>query len=469
MRQLSIMLLLSILLLSCENNKGNIANENEGPKTDTTNVYAPKDYVKLKHPEWSKNAAIYQINTRQFSEEGTFRAAQKQLPRLKDLGVDIIWLMPIHAIGEKNRKGSLGSPYAVKDYYSVNPEFGTLEDLKIFVKSAHDLGMYVILDWVANHTAWDNVLVDEHPDWYDKDYKADFRPTPWWDWSDIIDLDFNKPEVRQYMTKAMKYWVEEADIDGYRCDVAGFVPVEFWNNVRKELDAIKPVFMLAEWESRDLHAEAFDMTYAWDWNEKLHHICMGKADVNQLYIYYSWNESAYPANSMRMTFVSNHDKNAWEGTMYEQFGKGLEAAIALSVVGEGMPLIYNGQEAGNSKRLAFFEKDPIQWKTDKIGDLYKRLFSLMKGNTALWHAKWGSRMVKVPNNDENNVFSFVRANENDKVFAVFNFSNETKAVNFKEQLHFGSYKRFKDGIEATFDANATLNLQPWDYEIYIKE
>jgi glycosidase len=457
-----------LCLISCDNDK-NEEKQNGEKNKDSMNVYEPEKYVKLTHPEWSKNAAIYQLNTRQFSEEGTFKAAQEQLPRLKDLGVDIIWLMPIHAIGEKNRKGSLGSPYSVKDYYSVNPEFGNLEDLRNFVNAAHEQGMYVILDWVANHTAWDNVLVEEHPDWYEKDYKGDFRPTPWWDWSDIIDLDYSKPEVRKYMTEALKYWVKEVDIDGYRCDVAGFVPIEFWNNARKELDAIKPVFMLAEWESRDLHAEAFDMTYAWSWNEKIHQICMGKADVNQLYIYYSWNESAYPANSMRMTFVSNHDKNAWEGTMYEQFGEGLEAAIALSVVGEGMPLIYNGQEAGNTKRLAFFDKDAIQWKQDAIGKLYKDLLALMKSNTALWHTKWGGRMIKVPNNDETNVFSFVRANEKDKVFAVFNFSGDSKEVVFKEYLHFGEYRQFRDGNNMTFDENSSISLKPWDYKIYIKE
>lgn len=238
------------LLASCTNK---ISNEKPSEVVEA-NVYKPKDYVEIQHPEWSKNAVIYQLNTRQFTKEGTFKSAKEQLPRLKALGVDIIWLMPIHSIGKKNRKGTLGSTYSVKDYYSVNSEFGTHQDLKDFVKSAHQKEMYVILDWVANHTAWDNSLVTEHPDWYDKDYKGDFRPTPWWDWSDIIDLDYNKPEVREYTTKALKYWVEEMNIDGYRCDVAGFVPIEFWNNARRELDAIKPVFMLAEWESRDLHA-----------------------------------------------------------------------------------------------------------------------------------------------------------------------------------------------------------------------
>ncbi len=465
MKRIPIALIACLLLLSCNQEKS--ASEPTSMKQENT-AYQPQDYVKVKHPAWSKNATIYQINTRQFSEEGTFKAAKKELPRLKELGIDIIWLMPIHEIGEKNRKGSLGSPYAVKDYYSVNPEFGTLEDLKAFVKAAHDLEMYVILDWVANHTAWDNVLVKEHPDWYERDYKGDFRPTPWWDWSDIIDLDYNKPEVRKYMTEAMTYWVKEADIDGYRCDVAGFVPIEFWNNLRRELDAVKPVFMLAEWESRDLHAEAFDMTYAWSWNESMHKICTGKADVNALYVYYSWNESAFPENSMRMTFVSNHDKNAWEGTMYEQFGDGLEAAIALSVVGEGMPLVYNGQEAGNDKRLAFFEKDPINWKKDEIGDLYQNLFQLMKSNTALWHAKWGSRMIKVPNNNESKIFSFVRQNETEKVFAVFNFSDEVQTVEFKETLYHGNYNAFNTNENINFSEETTIELEPWAYKIYIK-
>ncbi len=454
-------------LLSCDKKQKD--NDSEAENGNEMEAYQPEDYVKLTHPEWSKNAAIYQLNTRQFSTEGTFKAAQAELPRLKELGVDIIWLMPIHAIGEKNRKGSLGSPYSVKDYYSVNPEFGQLQDLKNFVNEAHNQGMYVILDWVANHTAWDNDLVEAHPDWYDKDHNGDFRPTPWWDWSDIIDLDFSKPEVRQYMTKALKYWVEEADIDGYRCDVAGFVPLDFWNNARKELDAIKPVFMLAEWEARDLHAKAFDMTYAWSWNETMHRICMGEKDVNGLYVYYSWNESAFPENSMRMTFVSNHDKNAWEGTMYEQFGDGLEAAIVLSVIGEGMPLIYNGQEAGNSKRLEFFEKDPIKWKADAIGDLYKDLLALMKSNTALWHAKWGATMVKIPNDYESEVFSFIRQNEKDKVFAVFNFSDSTRVVSFKDKLQHGIYSDFSNDASIEFNENSSLNMKPWSYKVFVKK
>jgi glycosidase len=321
---------------------------------------------------------------------------------------------------------------------------------------------------VANHTAWDNDLVHEHPEWYARDWKGDFRPTPWWDWSDIIDLDYRQPALRRYMTEAMCYWVRETDIDGYRCDVAGFVPVDFWEQARHELDAIKPVFMLAEWEARDLHARAFDMTYAWSWNEAVHRICTGRADVNSLFIYYSWNESAFPADSMRMTFVSNHDHNAWEGTMWERFGDGLEAAIVLSVVGDGVPLIYNGQEAGNRQRLAFFERDPIEWQAHPIGDLYRRLFALQRNNTALWHARWGARMIRIPNDQPGAVLSFVRRNERDKVFVAINFSNQSREVRFLDTLYHGSYTDCLTGEEQYFDADTVLSLPAWGYRVYVQ-
>jgi glycosidase len=452
-----VLLITSLVLLSaCAATK---------PKKTT---YEPEAYVKLTHPDWSKNATLYQINTRQFTEEGTFNAAKAQLPRLKGMGVDIVWLMPVHPIGEENRKGSLGSPYSVKDYRKVNPEFGTLEDLKAFVDEAHKLGMYVILDWVANHTAWDNWLRAEHPDWYERDYKGDFRPTPWWDWSDIIDLDYSKPDLREYMTESMKYWVREVGVDGYRCDVAGFVPVDFWNTVRKELDSIKPVLMLAEWESRDLHAEAFDMTYAWSWSQHMHNIVKGHADVNGLFVYYSWNESAFPREAYRLVHVANHDSNAWEGTMFENYGDALEAVITLSVVGEGFPMMYNGQEAGNSKRLAFFEKDPIEWKPHPIGELYSTLFHLKHDNKALWNGQYGGRMVHVPNDQAKTVFSFIRENEGDKVFAVFNFSDSPKTVQFKESLFTGTYKEVFSNKTEQLEQQTNMTLPAWAYRVYVK-
>ncbi|RZJ88059.1 MAG: alpha-amlyase, partial [Brevundimonas sp.] len=229
---------------------------------DAEGLYEPRPASTVRHPDWSKSAVLYQLNTRQFTPEGTFRAAQGQLGRLKALGVDIIWLMPVQPIGEVNRKGTLGSPYSVRDYLAVNPEFGTMADLKAFVAAAHDQGLHVILDWVANHTSWDNALTVQHPDWYERDLDGHFRPTPWWDWSDIINLNYGHADLRRYMTEAMMFWVREADIDGFRCDVAGFVPIDFWETARAQLETIKPVFMLGEWEMRDLHRAAFDATYA---------------------------------------------------------------------------------------------------------------------------------------------------------------------------------------------------------------
>jgi glycosidase len=438
------------------------------PMSDDLARYQPQPYVRLTNPEWSKDAILYQLNLRQFSPEGTFAAAEKELPRIKALGADIVWLMPIHPIGVQNRKGTLGSPYAPRDYLAVSPEFGTLDDLKRLVDRAHELGLHVILDWVANHSAWDNPLVARHPDWYERDWKGDFHPASWRDWSDIIEFDYKQPGLRKYMTDAMKFWVREAGVDGYRCDVAGWVPLDFWNNVRRELDAIKPVFMLAEWESTDLHAEAFDATYGWSWYDAVHEATAAGEGVASLRKYFSTQDNGYPREAMRMTFVSNHDKNSWEGTEFEAFGPGLEAAMVLSVVGTGIPLIYNGQEAGNARRLAFFEKGPIVWQPHPNGELYRRLFALKKAHTALWNGKWGARMVDVPNNAIEHVLSFVRQDETDKVFAVFNLSPKPQTVSFQETLYPGRYHDFASGRPVEIKQGDTLELPAWGYRVFVK-
>lgn len=430
--------------------------------------YTPRPYVELTHPDWARDAVIYQINTRQFTQEGTFRAAQAQLPRLQELGVDILWLMPIHPIGVQNRKGSLGSPYSVRDYYGVNPEFGTLDDLKAFIAEAHRRDMRVILDWVANHTAWDNPLVSQHPDWYERDWKGDFHPTPWWDWSDIIDLNYDQPGVRRYMTEAMKYWVAEVGVDGFRADVAGYVPLDFWENVRAELDAIKPVFMLAEFDQRDVHARAFDATYAWEWNNSLHAVAMGQANVSALFGYYSGNESAWPRDAYRMVYTSNHDQNAWTATEFERFGPAVEAAMVLQFVGEGIPSIYNGQEAGNTDRLAFFERDPIVWRAHPHGDLLKSLIALKHHTTALWNGAAGARMVPVVNTDQDHVLSFVRQDQCNGVFAVFNFSSEQRTVRFSRGPHLGTYAYSLQGGAETFAEDTSLTLAPWSWRVYVR-
>ena len=426
---------------------------------------ALRAYVEVRHPEWTRNAVIYQVNTRQFTPEGTFAAAQKQLPRLKALGVDILWLMPIHPIGEKNRKGPLGSPYSVRDYFAVNPEFGTMADFKRFVDAAHRQGMRVILDWVANHSAWDNPIVAQHPDWYDRDWKGDFRPTPWFDWSDIIDFDYSKPAMRRYMTEALKFWVREAGVDGFRADFAGGVPLQFWENARAELDAIKPVFMLAEWEYPELHRRAFDATYAWKLTEAMHAVAQGKADTGALFGYFSWHESAWPREAYKMAYTSNHDTNSWEGTDREVYGDALPAMIALTFAADTMPLIYNGQEAGNPKRLKFFERDPIVWRDHPNEAFFRKLIAWKKDNPALHNGQYGGRMIKVENSAPTKVFAFVRQQGGNKVLALFNFSAQQQSLTFNDALPHGRYRDFTDGKRVSVDQATRMVMRPWSYRL----
>ncbi|WP_205501651.1 alpha-amylase family glycosyl hydrolase [Rufibacter psychrotolerans] len=425
--------------------------------------YEPKPYVELRHPEWSKNATIYEVNIRQYTPEGTFKAFEAHLPRLRDMGVDILWLMPIHPIGEQNRKGTLGSYYSVKDYYGVNPEFGTKEDFKALVDKIHSMGMRVILDWVANHSSWDNPLTQQHPEWYTKTAEGNFQPTPWYDWEDIIDFDYNQPGLRQYMTEALTYWVREMDVDGYRCDVAGFIPIEFWENARAELDAIKPVFMLAEWESRDLHRRAFDMTYSWSLWNRLHEVTTGKASLAGLVEYMAHDVSAFPRNGYRMTFTENHDKNSWEGTQYTNFGPGLEAAMVMASTVNGMPLVYSGQEAGLNRSLRFFDKDTITWKPHRHAEIYKKLFDLKHQNQALWNGAWGGEMVRITNDKPQQVISFYREKNGDKVIPILNFSNQTVKVKLNTISQAGRYKELFTNDSYQLKGDDVVTLGPWKY------
>ena len=358
--------------------------------------YQPKSYVQLENPDWVKDAVLYELNVRQFSEEGDFNAVVQQLPRLKNLGIDIIWLMPIHPIGKTDRKGSLGSYYSVQDFCGVNPEFGTEADFQNLVNAIHEQEMYVILDWVANHSSWDNELVTNHPDWYKRSDDGKFHSTKWRDYDDIIEFDYSRPGIRKYMTEAMKYWVETFDIDGFRCDVASFVPVDFWENVRKELEVIKPVFMLAEAEDRDLHRRAFDATYNWRLWEILHDMAQGRKNAAFLAgAYVAEHVAIFPKEAIRLNFIDNHDKNSWEGTPQQNFGDALEIMTVFTFLMDGMPLVYNGQEAGLNRSLQFFERDPIEWRTHSNEELFQKIFQLKHQNGALWYGKWGGEMTRI--------------------------------------------------------------------------
>lgn len=437
------------------------------PETQTEKheiEYTPKPYIQVQHPDWLKDAVIYQINTRQYSNDGSFAAVEQDLPRLKQLGVDILWFMPIQPIGEKNRKGMLGSPYSIRDYTAVNPEYGTVEDFKSLVDAAHELGFKVILDWVANHSAWDHHWVTEHPDWYSKDVNGNLQAPPWTDWNDVVDLDFAEPGLRKAMTDAMVYWVQEIGIDGFRCDVAGFVPLDFWVTARRRIEQIKPIFMLAEWETRDLHAKAFDASYGWAWKEAMQKIAKGEADARAVGGYYGDMQNIWPENSIRLLYTSNHDQNSWDGLPQDIYGGAYELMMALSFVSEGIPMIYNGQEAGSANRLEFFDKDPIIWKSDPIFDQFKSLIELKKNNAALWNGKWGGRTQIVDNTNPNHVFSFMREKDGNQVFAIFNLSDTEQSVALRGKSARGVYMEYNGHDNAEIDASGMV-LQPWQYRI----
>jgi glycosidase len=417
-------------------------------------------------PEWSYDKAIYEVNVRQYTEEGNFKAFEKRLPRLKELGADILWLMPIHPIGEKNRKGTLGSYYSVKDYKAVNPEFGTLDEFKSLVKMVHKMGMYVIIDWVANHTAWDSRWIEEHPEFYAQDSLGNIiSPNP--DWTDVADLNFDNKELWTEMIDVLKFWVEECDIDGYRCDVAGMVPTEFWIEARTELEKIKNVFMLAEWDTPEVHL-AFDMTYDWDLHHILNGIVKDEKTAIDLIEHLNENEKDFPANAFRMQFTSNHDENSWNGTEFERLGDGVETFAVLTCLIPDMPLVYSGQEAGNNKRLSFFEKDLVEWKEDKLFEIYSKLFQLKKNNKALRNGEQGGELNYIESSDEKNIFAFTRSAEKDKILAIFNLSNKPIEVELTAEALQGNYKNYFTGKLESFAIKESFNLQPWEYRIYTK-
>lgn len=375
---------------------------------------------KVEHPEWSKNASIYEVNIRQYTPEGTFNAFREDLPRLQAMGVDILWLMPIHPIGEVNRKGSLGSYYAVKDFKAVNPEFGTEEDFQALVDEAHDLGMKVIIDWVANHSAWDNVWT-VNKDWYTLDDEGNFVP-PVEDWSDVIDFNYDNEEMRAAMHDALQYWVREFNIDGYRCDVAGMVPTDFWVKAHTELDKIKDVFMLAEDGEPELLIEAFDMNYAWEYAHVIREIAAGEQTFDDLDALFARDAERFPPNGYRMYFTTNHDENSWNGSDTELYGPNFENFAVLSATVAGMPLIYTSQESGLDKRLAFFEKDEVEWDGYKYEDFYRTLLTIQETNEALWNGEFGGDRTRIESQE--GTYAYSRKKDGNEVIVAINITEQ---------------------------------------------
>jgi glycosidase len=419
----------------------------------------------VRHPDWSYNASIYEVNLRQYSPRGTFAEFAEHLPRLRDMGVGILWFMPIHPIGEKNRKGTLGSYYSVKDYYGVNPEFGTLDEFKRLVAEIHAMGMYVIIDWVANHSAWDNPLAEEHPEWFTQDIHGNFVP-PVEDWSDVIDLNYGNPDLWYYMIGAMKFWVRDVGIDGFRCDVAGMVPLDFWNVARAELDSIRPVFMLAEWEAPEAHDYAFDMTYSWDLYHLMNRIAKGSVPANAVGAYLERERETCSPDAYRMLFTSNHDENSWNGTVFERLGPAASVLAVLSATVEGMPLVYSGQEAGLAKRLQFFEKDEIDWRPHPMADLYTALLDLKRENRALWNGDSGGPATWLHTSNDREVFAFMREKDGDRVCVALNLSGEPQTVTLEGNAYAGDYRDAFSGEAVTLPGEAELELPPWGFTVF---
>jgi len=444
-----------VFLVSCNSSK-NTEEIVENGLPEETNVV---------HPEWSKNATIYEVNVRQFSEEGTFDAFTESIPRLKEMGIDVLWLMPVFPIGEKNRKGTLGSYYAVRDYKGLNPEFGDAAAFRRLIAKAHENDMKVILDWVANHTAWDHVWITDHPDWYTKDEEGNMVSP--FDWSDVADLNYDKPELHNAMIDALKYWVTDFDVDGYRCDVAGMVPVEFWDRARKELDAIKPVFMLAEAEDAPLIVNAFDMEYGWEFHHIMNHVAKGDLNADSIQAYFDRQANRNPQGAYKMNFTSNHDENSWNGTVWERMGDAAYTFAALSATVPGMPLVYTGQEAGMDKRLEFFEKDQVEWKEHPFFDLYKALFQLKHNNKALWNGDFGGSFSRISSSDQDAVYAFVREKDNNKIVAIFNLSPEQGKYEITGVAE-GDFTDFSTGDMVSLQNTMSLEMEPWQYMIFYK-
>lgn len=419
-------------------------------------------------PEWAKDAVIYEVNIRQHTNLGTFAEFTKDIPRLKELGIDILWIMPIQEIGIENRKGSLGSYYSIKDYTKTNLEFGTIEDFKNLVNVAHEHNMYVILDWVANHTSWDHVWTKTHPEFYTKDSLNNFIP-PVEDWGDVIDLNYDNAELHTAMINDMAFWIKETDIDGFRCDVAEMVPTEFWNEVREALDKIKPVFMLAEAEQPEHHDSAFDMSYSWWLLHGMNQIASGEKPVTELDTILKWEKKNFPEGSVKMRFTTNHDENSWNGTVYERYGEGNLCFSVLCYTLPGMPLLYSGQEAGLDHRLSFFEKDSIDWSIIIYEDFYKSLNKLKKDNQALWNGTYGGDFKIINSSKKSPVFAFTRTKNNNQLLIILNLSDNIATAKLKMKDKNAEYKEYFSGQEFSSKQLKDIELQAWDYLVLISK
>lgn len=410
-----------------------------------------------------EKATIYEVNIRQYSPEGTLNAFTNDIPRLKDLGVDILWVMPFYPISLKDRKGTLGSYYAIQDYTEVNPNFGSFEDFQNLVKTAHDNGLYVIIDWVPNHTGRDHAWLTEHPDFYVRDSFG--NPLAPFDWTDVAKLDYTNPNMRQAMIGDMEFWLKNADVDGFRCDVAGEVPTDFWDDATARFRQIKPIFMLAEAEKAELLHKAFDMQYAWEGHHILNQMAQGKTLVKVWDAYIAKQDTMLEKDDILMNFTSNHDENSWNGTVFERMGDAAPTMAALTFAVKGMPLIYNGQEYDMNKRLRFFEKDTIAHTKGIFYDLYTKLNNLKATNKALNGGKNAGSYTRLKTSNDDVILAFERSKDGDSIIFIANLS--AKKLSFKTNLS-GDYFDALSQESAILQNVKSLDFEPWEFHFLVK-
>jgi glycosidase len=445
-----------VLLVSCKETK------KETPKEPVAVKEAPKPAEK-----WYVGSNIYEVNLRQYSKEGTINAFAKSLPRLKDMGVEILWFMPITPIGIEGRKMTpkdLGSYYAVRNYKAVNEEFGTMEDWKALVNQAHSMGFKVITDWVANHSAPDNPWIKSNPQFYEKDSTGKITWTA--DWTDTRNLDYKNRELRDSMIAAMKFWLTETNIDGFRCDVAGDVPTDFWKECLDALKAVKPdIFMLAEAEKPELHTAGFNASYAWGASSAMKDLYQGKKTLKQFDSVLNQNISTHPADAARMFFTTNHDENSWNGTEFEKFGNAYKTfAVFTQTMAQSIPLIYSGQELPNKKRLKFFVKDPIPWTGKyEMAPFYKTLLSLRKTNPALAS---DASYKRLPTSNDDAVLAYVREKAGRKAVMIFNMSKKGQKFTIKDSTITGEPMNVFMGVNEKVSDTHEFSIEPWGYIVY---
>jgi len=454
--------ILFLSISSCKQKKDSTS-QKEPVKTAAVQVIEHTEVF----PQWAANSTMYEVNIRQYTKEGTFKAFEAHLPRLKKMGIDILWLMPVHPIGKVERKGSLGSYYSVSDYRGINPEFGTMADFEQLLDKAHTLGMRVIMDWVPNHTAWDHPWIKEKPDYYTINPKTGKISLPLdrgnlTDWSDVAELNYDNQNMRREQIADLHFWVDEKTIDGFRFDSPHNVPLDFWKQVAASFAFNKELLLLGENEDDDfLDAGYFNCFYAWEFVDVLKHIVQDNESVGAIDKYLA--ENVGRDKRLRIYYTSNHDENSWQGTVFERLGKGHQAGAVLAATIDGMPLLYSGQESATKKRIKFFERDPIEWGDFPYEKFYTTLFNLKKKNKALWNGNYGGPIVKIPTNQEEDVYAFSRSSQGDKVVVIVNMSNMIQDVTLQGDSYIGSYNNVFANGTMNLTEDMTMKLNAWDY------